>query len=246
MITKNTNAGLWEEYAAVYDKLNGFYPYKRLVLHVAAKIKSLALTRNSESCSLLDAGCGTGNLISLLSSTKGMTFTGIDKAMAMLDATALKIQGLNNIFLINGDIDASSFWNSFIEKKGMNSFDMVILNLVLFNIRDKKSLYLNLHKILKPEGFMLVTDFKPGWRKIHLIKSHLVNMGIISLLKNLPSSLRIERITKRIFKNTNKACLAEDAHIELIKHAGFDVHSTETVYEGQAYLITAKKPVIPD
>lgn len=240
MKKENINNKLWEEYASVYDALNNFFPYDTLINTITEEVLNLCLIINKENISIVDAGCGTCNLISRMIEIKNLSFTAIDMSAAMLDVASKKLkENSGKVTLINGNIDDDTFWNSLYNKNFTP--DIAVLNLVLFNIKDKKRLYDNIYKILNPEGYLVVVDFKPGWRKFYLVMSHLAHKGIISLLKNISSSARIERITKKIFSNIKETYLTEEGHKDLLKNSKFSIQSIEKIYSDQAFLLVGKK-----
>ncbi len=77
----------WERYAVAYDTLNSLRPYVAMVDDVVA-------TLDEAEYPLLDAGCGTGNLIQRLIAIRASEIIGIDTTGAMLERARSKCPGV--------------------------------------------------------------------------------------------------------------------------------------------------------
>jgi ubiquinone/menaquinone biosynthesis C-methylase UbiE len=100
--------------------------------------------------SILDAGCGSGWLVSELSK-QYKTIQGIDLSPDLIKKAENTYPGLN--FQVADLSSVLPFKNQ--------SFDIIILNLVIHNIEDQVRAFKNLVSILKPGGKILMTSVNP-------------------------------------------------------------------------------------
>ena len=126
--------------AEEYDRVQYDYQTpdgKELVEHLSLE--------KYEGCSVLDLGCGTGHLTSVLVKKLGErgTVTGIDPDPARIAVAKRNYAQLKNInFLVGSSDDISSD----------AVYDLVFLNHVMHWIEDKKSAFRNVYKSLKVGG----------------------------------------------------------------------------------------------
>lgn len=97
--------------------------------------------------SILDAGCGSGWLVSELSK-QYKTIQGVDLSSNLVKEAQNTYPGLN--FQVADFSLALPFENQ--------SFDAIILNMVMHNIEDQVKAYKNLTSILRPQGKILMTS----------------------------------------------------------------------------------------
>ena len=97
-----------------------------------------------EGSSLLDVGCGSGE-ISRLYSTNGFVVTGID-----FSKVAIEISKSNNLNVLNMDIDNGFQFND-------NSFDVVLAGDVIEHLFDPIFSLCEIKRVLKPNGSFYAT-----------------------------------------------------------------------------------------
>ncbi len=101
-----------------------------------------------EWVSLLDAGCGTGAVISLLQEKyPDKNYTGIDLSSKMIEAARRKNVGVD---FICGDCEELPFER--------NCFDVVICSQSFHHYPNPKKFLLNVQRVLKPGGRLILRD----------------------------------------------------------------------------------------
>jgi len=105
--------------------------------------------KNWRNNKVLEIGCGTGRHTVRLFEQKN-TITGIDFSSGMLSKAREK---LPEVKFIHGDFMEYDFQKE--------SFDKIILSLVLEHIDDLDLFFLRLSKILKPRGEILISELHP-------------------------------------------------------------------------------------
>lgn len=99
-------------------------------------------------CDLLDAGCGTGAVISLLNRKyPNKNYTGIDLSPKMIDVAKRKNNGAN---FVCGDCEELPFAD--------NSFDVVICSQSFHHYPNPEKFFRNVRRILKPHGRLILRD----------------------------------------------------------------------------------------
>ncbi len=108
---------------------------------------------------ILDIGCGTGRLaeyISEIIGNKGHIYS-IDPAEYRIQVAQTKIKG-KNLLNLSFEVGRGEDLSGFAE----NSFDIVIMNVVLGWITDKKTTLAQVYRVLKPNGFVGITTSSKG------------------------------------------------------------------------------------
>ncbi len=96
--------------------------------------------------SVLDAGCGTGLLVALMSAQVGQSgqVTGLDQSPQMLELAANRCGAMDNVRLQQGDITSLGF--------DSDSFDAASCIQTLLYIEDVETALRELYRVLKPGG----------------------------------------------------------------------------------------------
>lgn len=151
------------------------------------RAKSLQRLGGSSDESILLMGVGTGLDFPLLPS--GPSYTGIDITPAMLKKARTRLQPDKDITLHEGDVQQMPY--------AENSFDIVIMHLILAVVPDPQSALQEAQRVVKPGGRILILDkfIRPGQlapmrRLINLFIRHIATRTDVvfeHLLINTPS-----------------------------------------------------------
>ncbi|MCD4719529.1 MAG: metalloregulator ArsR/SmtB family transcription factor, partial [Desulfobacula sp.] len=99
-----------------------------------------------------DLGCGTGELIEILSEKTSHKLIGIDASPEMLEQARLRLSGKNNAELRLGELEHLPMKNQEI--------DTAILNMVLHHISQPELPITEVFRVLKPKGQFILADFE--------------------------------------------------------------------------------------
>lgn len=140
-MNNQTNKIKYRLLAPVYDLVMGNH------LMTAARQKALNLLEVQQSERVLLVGVGTGE--DLLFLPDNVEIVGIDISHEMLEVAKEKVQG-RTVELLNMDAEQLAF--------GDESFDVVILDLILSVVENPKAAMSEAIRVLKKEGRILVFD----------------------------------------------------------------------------------------
>lgn len=96
-----------------------------------------------------DLGCGTGELLVTLAPS-ARSVVGVDQEPAMLAAAARRVEGLPNVRLLDCGIERLSLEDS--------SIDLALSMLVLHHVEVLESAFLEVARVLRPAGRLVVLD----------------------------------------------------------------------------------------
>ncbi|MBC2705452.1 metalloregulator ArsR/SmtB family transcription factor [Desulfobacula sp.] len=99
-----------------------------------------------------DLGCGTGELIDVLSEETSHKLIGIDYSPEMLEQARLRLSGTGNAELRLGELEHLPMKNQEI--------DTAIMNMVLHHISQPELPIAEVYRVLKPEGLFILSDFE--------------------------------------------------------------------------------------
>lgn len=137
---------LWGLYGYVYDGLLHFAPYRRLV----AQLSVLAQQTHPQAQNILELGCGSGNVLLALSEKfPDARLAGVDSSASMLKPTQKKVPTAD-IFLESA--------TDFLQGARDGSFDLIVMQNVLYAINDRKLLWQELHRVMADNGSIIVTN----------------------------------------------------------------------------------------
>ena len=162
---------------------------------------------------LLDAGCGTAPMLSLL--TKEYTdahFTGLDLTPEMIRTAEKK--GLPNMTLVVGDCENMPF--------GDASFDVVINSQSCHHYPDAAAFFRSVYRVLKPGGILILRDMSFS-APLVFIANH-VSMPLINRLGHGDVRVRTAEELK-----------------ELAVSAGLTVLKAERRFPCRAHILAVKK-----
>lgn len=145
----------WRRYAEAYDGLNQLLPYCWMLDDVIAALAGAKYP-------LLDAGCGTANLICRLMSSTTERIIGVDLTGAMLDRAREKCPGIE--FLDANLNERLPF--------GDNSFETVTCINALYAVENPEQTLKEFFRVLMPEGRLVVVTPKEGYENGLMLKAH--------------------------------------------------------------------------
>ncbi|MCK5164391.1 MAG: ArsR family transcriptional regulator [Desulfobacula sp.] len=99
-----------------------------------------------------DLGCGTGELIEILSNEVLDKLIGIDYSPEMLEQARLRLSGTSNAELRLGELEYLPMKNQEI--------DTAIMNMVLHHISQPEMSIAEVYRVLKPGGLFILSDFE--------------------------------------------------------------------------------------
>lgn len=139
----------WNTVAASYDSYAGNVPNLESAEY-AAWIRAIDGLLPAQPADVLDVGTGTG-FVALIASQLGHRVTGLDLSTAMLDEARVQANRrvLEATFMI-GDAVAPPF--------GRESFDAIVCRHFLWTLREPDVALLNWHRLLRPNGRVVVID----------------------------------------------------------------------------------------
>jgi SAM-dependent methyltransferase len=234
----------------------GFKSYLYDLLTPSAYFASLkSVTENVNVSSkgiILDIGCGTGQVLKLLSPDirSGVRYLGLDLLKAGLDRTKSKASGFgikNNTFCIQADFSQG------IPIK-MTSVDCIICHFALYVICDtnlRVNLMSVLFETLKPGGTLLITNPSKSYDPKSIIheSAHLDKYSK-NIFYELTRKLIVNPLAKLLglnyilsqLKNNQWKWFSLEEMVDEVTQVGFEVLSTQEVYGKSGYLVVAKKP----
>ena len=178
MAEKNFVRSMFNNIAPTYDKLNHILSLnidkiwrKKAVKRIVKKLKnseSEKLKNNSQvlrfsDSQVLDVACGTADSTIALAKAGVPRVTGVDISEGMLKVGVKKIEELklnSTITLKVEDCENLSFND--------NTFDAAFIAFGIRNFEDKKKGLKELHRVLKPNGLLLILELSVPQNKILL------------------------------------------------------------------------------
>lgn len=148
MNAKDNSKRSFDRQAATYDTDKNGAHARRLYPFILSKIGEFPGT------DLLDVGCGTGEMLRLLSEhNPQMKLTGIDISERMLEKAGFKVG--EKARLIPCDAEKMPFDD--------NSFDTVMCNDSFHHYPAPLNVLREFYRILKPGGVLLISDYRIGF-----------------------------------------------------------------------------------
>ena len=164
--------GFWDLYARVYDAMPRYFaPYQRLVMQVADMVENLCPPGGL----VLDAGCGTGNY-SIELAGRGFRVHGIDSSDAMLRRAAAKRARAGLVDLTFTRCNIADGLPSLPE----GGFDCVISIHALYTLQDPETALAEYLGVLKPSGWLVVSEPQHPIRIAPVLKEARREGGILN------------------------------------------------------------------
>lgn len=239
----------WNLYAKCYDALLQLKPYQELLSTVVNALDP------EENDSVLDAGCGTGNLLYRLSSRqKNAQFFGADLSPEMLARAESKCAGFL-VSLTRASLNERLPYDdaSFTKVSSVN---------VLYAIPDPAFTLRELWRVSKPGASLVLVTPRKEYDNGLILKAHAQSDKGDAYWKDLHAStereeklvreavkddsvvemmLLVARYNRFISKTATFHFLTEDELAALVSQSGFTVTSMQSVYADQCMMATAKK-----
>jgi ubiquinone/menaquinone biosynthesis C-methylase UbiE len=222
------NTGFWNLYAKCYDSIATLQPYQALLSKVVENIPK-------GTSKLLDAGCGTGNiLVAIKKMHVDINCTGIDFSSAMLCRAKQKLPLVNFRQLsLNEKLP-------FPDKY----FDVITCIKVIFAVADPEYTIKELKRVLKDGGALIIESPKEGWRMVPILKEHVKQVGFLKTLPAVFRLLILATFNLPIFKR-GKAQVYHFMTKDKIEH--LTETNVESVYASQDWFgVYLKKEFISD
>ena len=217
---------LWWMYGFTYDGLKVFWPYQHIIDLTLKELQPV----NGET--LLDLGCGTGNLLAGISSLAPHTaLTGVDMSASMLQIARKKTKKHSGgVHIIQSDV---LIW---LAKQEEASYDAIVsVNLVyVFSASQRQELWAQLHRVLKPGGRMVInTSTMTGSGDI--INEHLQNSPWWYLLHpKLIGVFVIDSLINALGNRGSFGFAPESTLASELELNGFRIQATRRCYGGDS------------
>ena len=223
---------IWNFYARAYDVINKNVPYLKMLDEVILE------ARINGSLKVLDAGCGTGNLLKKISQTSfNGKFIGIDSSEEMLNRAKKKFLSNPSVTLHYADLDKKLEFPDC-------SFDRIVSSNALYALREPQEMVSEFYRLLKPQGKLVFTNPHETSTFSGIMKKQFQELGIIKFithfLLNLPSLLVIIFVNI-FFLKRNKNFWSKEEAIRILKENGFKNISVKLTYANQGLLVSAIK-----
>jgi len=208
-----------------------FSAYKELIEKVSNDINL------EKGDSVLDLGCGTGNLENRVKSNPlEFSFEGLDNSPVMLNIAKRKLKNDSRFKFSLGDINEDFKFEN-------ETFSKVVMLHSLYAVEDLNSTLQNIARVLKPGGELHIVNPLKNADRSQMVKYELNRSGlflfILKLLITLPAQIVNSLISKRVKKGYYHF-LSNEEYIILLEKNGFSVELTSLVYANQSTYIISK------
>ncbi len=216
----------WDEYALKYNNLQILPAYQELLKLFLKFIKKYK--KDFDKLKVLDVGCGTGALSFMIGNKypESKIFS-IDANKEMLTRAKLdKPESLNISFEYYDINDISEY--------GEKDFDLIVMNNVLYTLKNKSEILLALTKLLKTDGILIFSDPQPPneYSYLKVVLDGFTVGGIIKILRIVPDLLFMYKFNLKIDKVYER--LNKKMYLDLFNSKGLKLLDTESSYAKQA------------
>lgn len=239
----------WNMYSVYYDSLNALTPYKKLLEQVTSLVKK----RNH--LPILDAGCGTGNLIRRLIEEKlpSRMITGLDASKEML----CRLQRKCKVKTISANLNATLPFTD-------ETFGTVVCVNALYAVEKPSETIKEFFRILKPGGSLIIVSPKKGYENGIILKEHCKSIKPEEYWKNAHASeerekklitealsknkkiikrmLSIACINREISKNKRFHFFTQNRLKSLLSKTNFLIDNYSLTYANQSHIVEVTKP----
>jgi len=237
----NMKTFFWQVYAFLYDIVQFLKPYKYLQKRIFEELKLIP------HLDILDSGCGTGNSIKEIVSSKNLPYNikifGIDISSVMLGKAGRKLKKYKGVALEEKRTEN--------EAQNERSFDRIISSNSLYTTENQIEVIQNWYKKLEDGGILvLVNPFNPNPQKIlvehlQLIKKEKDWKARLFFFLIYPLWFLLMKINKRIAKAAKEGktvhFIQPEKLKETLKNAGFTILNSEILYGDTCVLFSCQK-----
>ncbi len=239
----------WSRYAEYYDTLCRLTPYMDMHHDV------VSLVHRYGSAPILDAGCGTGNLIRVLTHDTriGTGVIGIDASSEMLARAQDKDRG--SAHFIRADLNKALP----LEDGG---FGTVACVNALYAVNDPTRALAEIWRMLRKNGALIIVTPRSGYENGLILKEHcgsaqpdeywldahrspeheeLLIREACDDDETIERMLWIAAFNRKIARAAHFHFFTVEALLEIVVEAGFKVMEHTTTYARQSHLIAAMK-----
>jgi ubiquinone/menaquinone biosynthesis C-methylase UbiE len=236
----------WNEYAENYDSLLELMPYRHMLSEVAGAIDL------SRASSALDAGCGTGNLLTRLMPCGIPKLVGMDSSAEMLARAEKKCAGVQ---LIRAELnDPFQFSNE--------TFGAVACVNALYAVEDPELTLLEFARILTANGMLAIVTPKQGYENGLILKAHCESPKSDIYWRDMHASPEKEEalmrealsdevafrkmravadVNRRISQNAKFHFFTTPELWSLVENTGFCIVDYRETYARQSHLLIARR-----
>lgn len=223
-------ATLWHVYGYVYDGLLHFAPYQTLLQKVYSKVEV------APGSTLLDMGCGTGNMAALLLQKQPAKIVGVDLSASMLKIARAKLtkQSATKVECIQSDI------LSFLLTQPSGSYDCIVTVNVLYALGDRDKLWREMLRVCSPKGTIVIAT-STSTKNTTLVKEQLQAKGLWRSLHPKLLSVGLIDGLIRLFNVAGTFEFPGEAQLrQEVVGAGGVMSEVESCYGGADILFTVR------
>jgi ubiquinone/menaquinone biosynthesis C-methylase UbiE len=239
----------WEEYARCYDVLSQLSPYQSMMDEVARRIDVQPGQR------VLDAACGTGNLmVKLLTAIDpDARIIGCDSSMTMIERAKEKLAGNGVTTIMFTDLNARLPFPD-------STFDRIASVNTLYALADPLGALREFSRVLKVGGKLVMVTPRQGYENGLILKAHCGSMKPDEYWRNAHSSpererlliheatndpelirslVRVAMFNRIIYSEQTFHFFTADGLRDMLQEAGFMITHLGNTYADQNHCITA-------
>lgn len=215
------STALWDIYSHVYDGLLSFWPYRHLVDLVAERADL------PDAGTLLDTGCGTGNLIvTATDHHPTLDVIGIDASPSMLEVARSKLSARPGVQLVRGDI------LDVLPLLPDASIDRIVSVNVLYALSDRDLYWSELRRVITPDGTAVITNPTRG-SSLPIIREHLRHAPLRRLVTpKLLGVFAVDTLISVLGFGSKFEFVAEEELVAEAERHGWKVDETIRCYGG--------------
>lgn len=218
----------WDLYAAVYDAIRHLEPYRTMLSDLRDRAALVPGER------VLDAGCGTGNLLRGL--PQGVERHGVDASEAMLRRAERRCPGAA---IARADLDGTLPFPD-------GHFDAVLSSNVLYAVPRPQHTLRELHRVLRPGGRLVLATPRTAPTITGLIRAQLRGGPAAwwTFLSLLPALLVVWAFNLVLLGRGGRRpghFFSDQELLDLLRGAGFAPGDLGRTYAGQDWLVRATR-----